>query len=69
MAEMQIRGLAIMAAVILAVMLFALRRQPRPVWLFSLALVAAGLGYLATTPAPTEIAELLFGAAAPSQAN
>ena len=43
MAEMQIRGLAIMAAVVLVVMLFALRRQPRAVWLFSLALVAAGL--------------------------
>lgn len=71
MADMQIRGLAIMAAVALIVMLFALRRQPRVIWLFTLALVAVCLGYLATTPAPTEIAEMLFGGATstPAKAN
>ncbi len=63
MTDLQIRGLAIMAAVALLVMLVILRRQPRAVWLFALALVTIGLGYLATTPAPTEIAEWLFGAA------
>ena len=62
MTDMQIRGLAIIAAIVLFVALFALRRQPRAVWLFTLALIIAGLGYLATTPAPTEIAELLFDA-------
>ncbi len=65
MDEMQIRGLAIIAVVALIVMLYALRRQPRAVWLFALALVAVGLGYLATTPAPTEIAEMMFGVATP----
>ena len=71
MDDLQIRGLAIMAAVALIVMLFALRGQPRAIWLFTLALVAAGLGYLATTPAPAEIAEMLFGAAnqTPVKAN
>jgi dipeptide/tripeptide permease len=69
MNELQIRGLAIMAAIALIVMLFALRRQPRGVWLFALALVAVGLGYLATTPAPAEFAEMLFGASAPAKAN
>ena len=69
MDEMQIRGLAIIAVIALVVMLYALRRQPRPVWLFALALVAVGLGYLATTPAPTEIAELMFGVAIPIPAK
>lgn len=66
MDDLHIRGLAIMTAIALAVMLFALRGQPRAVWLFSLALVAAGLGYLATTPSPTEFAELIFGTATPT---
>lgn len=61
MSDMQIRGLAIMAVVALIVMLIGLRRQPRAIWLFALALVAIGLGYLSTTPAPTELAEMIFG--------
>lgn len=62
MNDLQIRGLAIMAAIALVVMLVGLRRQPRAIWLFALALVAVGLGYLATTPAPAEFAGMLFGA-------
>ena len=73
MGDLQIRGLAIMAAIALIVMLFALRRQPRAIWLFALVLVGVGLGYLATTPAPTEFAEMIFGAGevkvAPLKAN
>jgi dipeptide/tripeptide permease len=69
MYDLQIRGLAIMAAIALIVMLFALRRQPRAIWMFALALVAMGLGYLATTPAPAEFAELIFGPAAPAPAK
>ena len=57
----QLLGLATMAAVILAVLWVVLRKQPRAVWLFALALVAVGLGYLATTNAPTELARTIFG--------
>lgn len=69
MDELQIRGLAIMAAIALVVMLAALRRQPRAVWLFALALVAVGLGYLATTQAPTELATFILGAPSPDAAT
>ena len=69
MDDMQLRGLVILAAIALIVMLIALRRQPRAIWLFALALVAVGLGYLATTPAPAEIAEMIFGAPAPLPAK
>ena len=69
MNELQIRGLAMMAAIALVVMLFALRRQPRAIWLFGLALVAVGLGYLATTSTPAEFAELIFGTSAPTPAK
>ena len=57
----QLLGLATIAAVILAVLWLVLRKQPRPVWLFALALVAVGLGYLATTNAPTDLARTIFG--------
>jgi hypothetical protein len=58
--EMQIRGLAIMLAVALIVMLVFLRGQKRAIWWFALALVAVGLGYLATTEAPRELGGLFF---------
>ena len=69
MDDMQIRGLAIMFIIAVAIMFAALRRQPRAIWLFVLALVVVGLGYLATTPAPTEFAGMIFGAPAPVPAK
>jgi dipeptide/tripeptide permease len=57
----QLLGLAIIAIGVLIVYVVALRRQPRAVWLFALALLLVGLGYLATTPTPTEIARFIFG--------
>ena len=66
MADMQLGGLAVMLAIALLVMLVVLRRQPRPIWLFALALIALGLGYLATTPAPAEFAAMFFGPPASS---
>ena len=62
MDELQIRGLAMMLAVALIVMLVFLRGQKRAIWYFALALVAVGLGYLATTNAPREFAGLVFDA-------
>ena len=46
-------------AVIIAYL--ALWRKNRPVFWFALALVAVGLGYLATTNTPMVIARSLFG--------
>jgi dipeptide/tripeptide permease len=57
----QVLGLMIIAIAMLIVFVVALRKQPQRVWLFALALLAIGLGYLATTPAPTEIARFIFG--------
>ena len=57
----QLLGLATMAAIAVVVMLVALRRQPRAVWLFAGALVLVGLGYLATTEAPTTLARTIYG--------
>ncbi|HUS97383.1 MAG TPA: hypothetical protein VMX97_11630 [Hyphomicrobiaceae bacterium] len=57
----QALGLVVVAVAMLIVFAIVLRRQPRRIWLFALALLAVGLGYLATTPAPTEIARLIFG--------
>jgi dipeptide/tripeptide permease len=58
---MQYYGLVIIAAAALFVMLITMRRQPWPIKLFALALITVGLGYLATTHAPAEIAAMLFG--------
>ena len=68
LSDMQLLGLAMMAAIALLVMLVALRRQPRAIWLFAFALVVVGLGYLATTQAPTEFAQLVIGTIPPSPA-
>jgi len=57
----QILGLLVVAIGMLIVFFVILRRQPRRVWLFALVLLAVGLGYLATTPAPTKIARAVFG--------
>ena len=68
MSDLQIRGLVVIAALALLLMFIGLRRQPRAIWLFAIALVAVGLGYLATTPAPAELAEMIFGATQPAAA-
>ena len=57
----QLIGLGVVALAMLIVFAIILRRRSRALWLFALALLAVGLGYLATTPAPTEIARLLLG--------
>lgn len=64
--ELQIRGLAMMLMIVLIVMLVFMRGQKRAIWYFALALVAVGLGYLATTNAPREFAGIFFDA--PDQA-
>jgi len=69
MDDLQIRGLAMMFVIAVVVLFLLLRRQPRAIWLFAMALVIVGLGYLATTPAPAEFAEMLFGAAVASRPN
>lgn len=56
----QLLGLATIAIIALVVVALVLRRQPRPVRLFAVALVIVGLGYLATTKAPTELARLIY---------
>ena len=58
----QIAGLVLIALVMLLAGWIGLRRQPRAIQLFALALCLVGLGYLATTPAPTEIVRTVFGA-------
>jgi hypothetical protein len=60
----QLLGLGTMAAVALVLMTIGLRRQPRAIWLFSLALLIVGMGYLATTNAPTDLARMLYGSPA-----
>ncbi|MEO1720553.1 MAG: hypothetical protein AAFR23_10065 [Pseudomonadota bacterium] len=57
----QLIGLGIMAAVALLAVLLILRKQPRAVRFFAIALVAVGLGYLATTQVPTDFMRLVFG--------
>jgi len=57
----QLLGLATIAAIVLIVMAIGLRRQPRALWLFAWALLVVGLGYLATTHAPTELARVIYG--------
>jgi hypothetical protein len=57
----QLLGLGVIAIAVLIVYVIALRRQARAVWLFATALLVIGLGYLATTSTPTEIARFIFG--------
>lgn len=57
----QLLGLALVAVVMLGIFAIVLRRQPRKIWYFAIALLVVGLGYLSTTPAPTEIARIVFG--------
>lgn len=54
-------GIAVLAAAFYGVALIVLRKQPKAIRWFAIALCTIGLGYLATTPAPEEIARTLFG--------
>jgi dipeptide/tripeptide permease len=44
----------------------ALRRQPRGILLFALALILVGLGYLGSTGALVDIADTVMGTATPA---
>ena len=57
----QLLGLFVITCFMLGLYWAILHKQPRQIWLFALALLVLGLGYLATTPAPTEIARIIFG--------
>lgn len=57
----QLAGLVIMAAIAIAIGWFALRKQPRAIKLFALALLVVSLGYLATTNVPIDVVRLVFG--------
>lgn len=57
----QLLGLLVLAVGALGIGGVALRRQPRAIKLFAAALCLVGLGYLATTSAPSEIATAIFG--------
>lgn len=56
-------GLAIIAAPLLSIGLIFFVQRNMPTFYFGLALTVVGLGYLSTTPAPTEIAHKVFGQA------
>ena len=57
----QLLGLAVMAGVAGLVSGFLLWNQPRPIKWFAVVLILVGLGYLATTSSPTELARVIFG--------
>ncbi len=57
----QLMGLGLIAVIMLAAIAIGLRKQPRAIKLFALALCLVGLGYLSTTTAPTEIVRTVFG--------
>ena len=58
----QIAGLVLIALVALLIAWVALRKQPRAIRLFAVALIAVGLGYLATTNVPIDLVRTVFGA-------
>ncbi len=57
----QLLGLAVMAAIAGLVSGFLLWKQSRATKWFAVVLILVGLGYLATTPSPTELARVIFG--------
>ncbi len=57
----QMLGLAVMAAAAGIVSGIVLWKQPRAIKWFAVALILVGLGYLATTPVPTQLARVVFG--------
>lgn len=60
-----ILGALIVGVPAVIVAYLALFRAPRAVLWFALALIAVGLGYLASTGALTDIANAVLGSAAP----
>ncbi|MEO1265749.1 MAG: hypothetical protein AAFV26_08590 [Pseudomonadota bacterium] len=54
-------GLILIALIMLIIGWIALRKQPRPIKLFAVALCIVGLGYLATTNVPLDMVRLVFG--------
>ena len=57
----QLLGLAVMAAGAGIVSGLVLWKQPRAIKWFAVALILVGLGYLATTPVPIQLARVVFG--------
>ena len=57
----QFMGLFLIAIVCIAVGWVALRKQPTAIKVWALALLAVGLGYLATTEAPITLMRMVFG--------
>lgn len=55
-------GLIIIALPLLIVDFFFLMRGNKPVFLMGILMTAVGIGYLATTGAPAELATTLLGA-------
>jgi hypothetical protein len=58
----KLAGALIVGVPLLVVAWVALRRQPRPLFVFALALIGVGLGYLAATGATDDIANRVLGA-------
>ena len=58
----QLAGLLLIAIVAILIGWLALRRQPRAIKLFALALLVVSLGYLATTRVPIDTVRTVFGA-------
>jgi len=61
----EITGGLIVGVPAVIVAYIALRRQPRGILLFALALIAVGLGYLASTGALADIAGAVLGSEVP----
>lgn len=60
-----IAGALILGIPLLLVAAVALRKQPRPILLFALALILVGLGYLGAVGALDDIGARVIGASAP----
>jgi len=58
----QVVGLAAMAVIAFAVAFVLLWRRRRAVFWFAIALSLLGLGYLSTTPAPSDLVHGVLGA-------
>jgi dipeptide/tripeptide permease len=59
-------GALIVGVPAVLVAFLALRRQPRGIFLFALALILVGLGYLGSTGALVDIADTVLGTEAPA---
>ena len=57
----QLIGLAVMGVAAGIFSGAVLWKQPRAIKWFAVVLILVGLGYLATTPVPTQLARVVFG--------